>query len=167
MIDHISLKVRDFDRAVDFYKAALAPLGYELLMSFPGVAGFGANKKPDLWIAKGETVVPTHVAIAATRPAIDAFHAAALAAGGADNGPPGLRPMYHPDYYGAFVHDHDGNNIEAVSHAPPGAAKKAPARKAAKKAKAAKKVAKKAAKAEKKATKKGAKKKAAKKASKR
>jgi catechol 2,3-dioxygenase-like lactoylglutathione lyase family enzyme len=157
MIDHITLKVSDLDRALSFYKAALAPLGYSVLMEFPGAVGIGAGGKPDLWLGQtSEKIHPTHVAIAADRPSIDAFHAAGLAAGGRDNGAPGLRAQYHPNYYGAFLLDPDGNNIEAVSHAPPGApkarrasakkaakkkapAKKAPAKKAAKKKAAAKK----------------------------
>ena len=157
MLDHITLKVRDFDRALEFYTIALAPLGYQVLMEFPGTAGLGVNGKPDLWLARSEHVVPTHVAFAADRDEIDQFHKAALAAHGTDNGAPGLRPHYHPDYYAAFVLDPDGNNVEAVCHAPAAAPR---ARKAAKKAakrpaarvankpaaKAAKKPAKKAAK---------------------
>ena len=79
---------------------------------------FGAGGKPDFWIRQGEVAAPVHVAIQAKdRGAVDAFHAAALEAGGADNGAPGPRPQYHPSYYGAFVLDPDGNNVEAVRHA--------------------------------------------------
>src|SRR2546423_6611325 len=131
MIDHVSVRVQDFPRAIAFYKAALAPLGYELLMQFPGVAGFGANGKPDLWIhGSDKPTNPTHVAVSAPRPSVEAFHAAALAAGGTDNGSPGLRPDYHPHYYGAFILDPEGNNVEAVCHDAPGAASRAaPAKK--------------------------------------
>jgi catechol 2,3-dioxygenase-like lactoylglutathione lyase family enzyme len=155
MIDHITVKVSDLDRALAFYKVALAPLGYSVLMEFPGAVGMGVGGKPDLWLGvTTEKILPTHVALAADRDEIDAFHAAGLTAGGRDNGAPGLRAHYHPNYYGAFLLDPDGNNIEAVSHAPPAAPKaarkaakkKAPAKKAAKKAPAKKAPAKKAAK---------------------
>lgn len=116
MIDHITLHVSDLDRSVAFYSAALAPLGYSVIMRFPFAAGLGADGKPDLWLANGK-VEPFHLAItAATSQAVDAFHAAALAAGARDNGAPGLRTQYHPNYYGAFVHDPDGYNLEAVCH---------------------------------------------------
>jgi len=166
MIDHVTLKVSDLDRALPFYKAALAPLGYSVVMEFPGIVGMGAGGKPDLWIGQSsEKILPTHVAIAADRPAIDAFHAAGLAAGGGDNGAPGLRAHYHPNYYGAFLLDPDGNNVEAVSHAPPGApkARRAPAKKAARKKAPAKKAPAKKAPAKKAARKKAPAKKAARK----
>ena len=127
MIDHLGIDVNDFERSKAFYKAALAPLGYTLLMEFPAsvtghtdVAGFGEAPNPDFWISRGTTSRSTvHVAIrTATRTAVDAFYQAALAAGGKDNGAPGLRPHYHPNYYGAFVFDPDGHNIEAVCHTP-------------------------------------------------
>lgn len=120
MIDHVTLKVRDLARARAFYAAALAPLGYEVLMEHEGVLGMGADRKPDLWIVQEpENVRPTHLAFAApTRRAVDAFHAAALAAGGQDHGGPGVRTEYHPTYYAAFVLDGDGHNIEAVIHRP-------------------------------------------------
>ena len=105
------------------YNAALTPLGYELLLEFHGsVAGFGEHGKPDFWIGQGEVSTPRlHVAFRAdTRQKVDAFHNAALSAGGRDNGSPGLRTQYHPDYYGAFVLDLDGHNIEAVCHSPEG-----------------------------------------------
>ena len=150
MIDHISLRVQDFSRAVDFYKSALAPLGYEVLMEFPNVAGLGAGGKPDLWIMQTETEHtphPTHIALNGERPQIDEFHAVAQQVGGSDNGPPGLRLDYHPHYYAAFVLDPEGNNIEVVCHAPEGAAQM-PSAQAAKKVatKAAKKAPKKVAK---------------------
>lgn len=127
MIDHVSFPVRDFDASLRFYTAALAPLGYSVLMQFPGVAGLGRNGKPDLWIGggrpdyyregQGPGLAPMHLAIAAdSHAAVDAFYAAALAAGATDNGAPGPRPQYHPGYYGAFVIDPDGNNLEAVCH---------------------------------------------------
>ena len=120
MIDHIGIPVTDMAASKAFYAQALAPLGYSLLMEFgDNVAGFGADNKPDFWLHPADQVVPTHVAYAAIdRATVDAFHAAALAAGATDNGAPGLRPQYHPDYYGAFVLDPDGHNIEAVCHAP-------------------------------------------------
>jgi catechol 2,3-dioxygenase-like lactoylglutathione lyase family enzyme len=146
MIDHVSLRVQDFERAVSFYKAALAPIGYEVVMEFSGVAGLGSGGKADLWIMQSEPPInPTHIALASERALVDAFHAAAIAAGGSDNGAPGLRPEYHPHYYGAFIFDPEGNNVEVVCHASPDAAKpaaapKAAARKPAAKAKAKAKV---------------------------
>lgn len=118
MIDHIGLRVSNYARSKTFFEKALAPLGYSLVMEFGGAAaGFGAQGKPDFWISPGPTT-PVHVAIlAANRATVDAFHKAALAAGGRDNGAPGLRPEYHASYYGAFVFDPDGNNVEAVCHA--------------------------------------------------
>jgi catechol 2,3-dioxygenase-like lactoylglutathione lyase family enzyme len=128
VIDHIGFPVSDYERAKAFYAAALAPLGYTLIMevgadkteSAAPAAGFGANGKPDFWIgSEGGINRPLHVAIVANdRATVDAFYAAALAAGGRDNGSPGLRPHYHPHYYGAFVLDLDGHNIEAVCHTP-------------------------------------------------
>lgn len=126
MLDHIGVKVSDFTRSRAFYVKALAPLNYELLMEFPAsvtggtdVAGFGEKPKPDFWISPGPPQVSVHVAFRVkTRAMVDAFHQAALAAGGRDNGGPGLRKHYHPHYYGAFVLDPDGHNIEAVCHEP-------------------------------------------------
>ena len=127
MIDHIGMPVRDLARATEFYLQALAPLGIAIVLrvsaeeSGHGAAvGFGANQKPFFWIGEGERLGGhVHVAFAASsREAVDAFYRAGLAAGGKDNGPPGLRPHYHANYYGAFVLDPDGNNIEAVCHAP-------------------------------------------------
>ena len=126
MIDHIGFAVSDYERAKAFYTAALAPLGYTLIMEVPAektesgyaAAGFGIDHKPDFWIAgEGRLERALHVAIVAKdRAAVDGFHRAALTAGGKDNGAPGLRPHYHPNYYAAFVLDPDGHNIEAVCH---------------------------------------------------
>jgi catechol 2,3-dioxygenase-like lactoylglutathione lyase family enzyme len=126
MLDHVGFAVTDAERSRAFYEAALAPLGISLIMSATpdqteagGTAhGFGSNGKPYFWIGDNERVGEgTHVAFATdTRASVDAFHAVAMAAGGRDHGAPGLRPHYHPDYYGAFVLDPDGNNIEAVCH---------------------------------------------------
>ncbi len=127
MIDHTGVIVSDFARARAFYSQALAPIGYSLLMEFPAsvtghtdVAGFGEAPKPDFWISRGEPNRPAvHVAFRVQdRARVHAFHAAAIAAGGRDNGAPGLRPHYHPDYYAAFVLDPDGHNIEVVCHEP-------------------------------------------------
>jgi catechol 2,3-dioxygenase-like lactoylglutathione lyase family enzyme len=119
-LDHIGLRVSDLARSKAFYAEALGPLGYEVIMEFDGVAGFGAQGKPDFWISEGEPHTALHLAFASPdRATVDAFHGAALAAGGRDNGQPGLRPHYHEHYYGAFVHDPNGNNVEAVCH-PPG-----------------------------------------------
>jgi catechol 2,3-dioxygenase-like lactoylglutathione lyase family enzyme len=128
MIDHIGFPVSDYARSKAFYEKALAPLGYVLVMevgpehteSRAPAAGFGAGGKPDFWIGgEGGLEKPVHVAIVAKdRATVDAFHRAAIAAGAKDNGAPGLRPQYHANYYGAFVLDPDGHNIEAVCHAP-------------------------------------------------
>jgi catechol 2,3-dioxygenase-like lactoylglutathione lyase family enzyme len=126
MIDHIGFPVSDYARSKAFYEKALAPLGYTVIMEFaettsgsPAV-GFGRDGKPDFWIGgEGGLRGVLHVAIAAdNRAMVDAFYRAALAAGGKDNGAPGLRPHYHPNYYGAFVLDPDGHNVEAVCHRP-------------------------------------------------
>lgn len=127
MLDHVGYPVSDFARSKAFYAAALAPLGYGLMMEITDAqtgghgdhAGFG-DGHPDFWIGTGKPrATTTHVAFrAANRAVVDAFHAAAMAAGGTDNGAPGLRAHYHKDYYGAFVLDPDGNNIEAVCHDP-------------------------------------------------
>ena len=125
-IDHSSLSVSNFAKAKAFYGAALAPLGITVLMEFAkavtgnaDVAGLGSNGKPFFWLADaGKTSPRIHLAfVADSRAQVDAFYTAAIAAGGKDNGAPGLRPMYHPNYYGAFVLDADGHNIEAVCHA--------------------------------------------------
>ena len=128
IVDHFGYGVSDYVRGKAFYTDALAPLGITLIMEVGpahtpnGVSacGFGKNGKPELWIGSdGKTTPPAHVAfVAETRAAVDAFYEAALRAGGRDNGAPGLRPQYHANYYGAFVIDLDGHNIEAVCHAP-------------------------------------------------
>ena len=120
MIDHIGISVRDIVKSKAFYAEALSPLGYELVMEYEGWAGLGVDGKPDFWIVQnGETQPATHIAfLAASRLQVKEFHDAALAAGAKDNGSPGLRPEYHSAYYGAFVIDPDGHNIEAVCHAP-------------------------------------------------
>ncbi|MGH8177303.1 MAG: VOC family protein [Steroidobacter sp.] len=127
MIDHTGVAVSDFHKSKAFYLRALEPLGYRLLMEVaaelagghPG-AGFGVPPKPDFWVgATAANVQPLHVAFRAdTRAMVDAFYKAAIAAGGRDNGAPGLRPHYHANYYGAFVLDPDGHNVEAVCHGP-------------------------------------------------
>jgi catechol 2,3-dioxygenase-like lactoylglutathione lyase family enzyme len=133
VIDHIGLRVRNVARSTEFYLKALAPLGYGIVMEVSAeetghgaAVGFGApgqpdnfqSGKPSFWIGEGETVSgPLHVAfMAASRAAVDDFYAAAIRAGGKDNGPPGLRPHYHANYYAAFVLDLDGNNVEVVCH---------------------------------------------------
>ena len=119
MIDHMGILVTDLDASVAFYTRALAPLGYEVVLRLPQVVGFGVAGKPDFWIAGGKPTDKLHVAFRASgRDRVRAFYEAALAAGGRDNGPPGIRQIYHPNYYGAFVHDPDGHNIEAVCHDP-------------------------------------------------
>jgi catechol 2,3-dioxygenase-like lactoylglutathione lyase family enzyme len=120
MFDHIGFTVRDLAKTRAFYTTALAPLGLGVAMEFPGTVAFGRPGRPSLWFSQGAQVRQLiHVALtAATRAEVDAFHAAALAAGGTDHGAPGLRPHYHPNYYGAFVLDPDGHNLEAVCHTP-------------------------------------------------
>ncbi len=127
MIDHAGVTVSDLAASKAFYDAALGVIGYAKLMEFgpeitgtTAVAGYGAPPKPDFWLAEGTPNRPAiHIAFrVATRAQVRAFHAAALAARGTCNGPPGLRAHYHPNYYGAFVHDPDGHNIEAVCHDP-------------------------------------------------
>ena len=125
MIDHTGVTVSDLAKSVAFYRCALRPLGYQLLLEFPAavtgtdeVAGFGVPPKPDFWIAAGTpNRPPIHVAFRVSeRALVDAFYQAALEAGGRDNGAPGPRPHYHEHYYGAFVLDPDGHNIEVVCH---------------------------------------------------
>jgi catechol 2,3-dioxygenase-like lactoylglutathione lyase family enzyme len=127
MIDHTGLDMSDAQRSRTFYEHALAPLGYSVLMEVPkeytgGVValGLGVAPKPDFWLHEGTPQTPRlHVAFRAdNRSQVDAFYRAALAAGGRDNGPPGLRPHYHANYYGAFVFDPDGHNIEVDCHDP-------------------------------------------------
>lgn len=122
MIDHVGFPVSDYATSKAFYEKSLAPLGYVLVMEVgtnemaAPAAGFGIGGNPDFWIGgEGGVGNPVHVAVVAKdRAAVDAFHAAALAAGGKDSGAPGLRPHYGPSYYAAFVLDPDGHNIEAV-----------------------------------------------------
>jgi catechol 2,3-dioxygenase-like lactoylglutathione lyase family enzyme len=122
MLDHVGFSVTDYERSRAFYERALAPLGVELLMEpVPGVGGFGDEGKPYFWIGTRDPASRSelHVAFEVDdRETVDAFHAAALEAGGTDNGAPGVREIYHPTYYGAYVRDPDGNNIEAVCHRP-------------------------------------------------
>jgi catechol 2,3-dioxygenase-like lactoylglutathione lyase family enzyme len=150
-IDHTSLSVGDYEKSKAFYVAALKPLGVAVQMEFPmgatgdsSVAGIGTPGKPFLWISSGGKTSPhLHIAFRAeNRAQIDAFHAAAIAAGGTDNGPPGVRKMYHPNYYAAFVLDPDGHNIEAVTHTAPASPRKAAATRKTAKAKPARKAAK-------------------------
>jgi catechol 2,3-dioxygenase-like lactoylglutathione lyase family enzyme len=127
MLDHVGFAVANFPAAKAFYTRALAPLGLssiiEVTQEQTGAeahAGFGSDGKPFFWIGTGDNPKGgLHVAfVAANRAQVDDFYAAAIAAGGRDNGEPGLRPHYHPNYYGAFVKDLDGNNVEAVCHMP-------------------------------------------------
>ena len=126
MLDHAGFPVSDYVRSKAFNLQALEPLGYVLVMEVQQdendnpAAGFGMGGKPDFWFGgEGSFQRPIHIAIAAqNRAAVDAFDRAALAAGGKDNGAPGLRPHYHPNYYAALVLDPDGHNIEAACHAP-------------------------------------------------
>jgi catechol 2,3-dioxygenase-like lactoylglutathione lyase family enzyme len=126
MIDHISLRVRDIARARAFYDAVLAPLGYQRLYDYPDASGYGPPRPHPLkeqalpfWLGQdeGAAALSGHLCFTApSRAAVDAFHRAALAAGGRDDGEPGLRPQYHATYYAAFVIDPDGHKIEAVRH---------------------------------------------------
>ena len=123
ILDHLDFAVADFPRSRAFYRAALAPLGWGVHSEGEGFTLFGPGGRPCLAIGEGPVpgkgAGPLHFAIEAEdRAAVEAFHAAALAAGGCDNGAPGIRAQYHPNYYAAFVFDPDGNNVEAVCHAP-------------------------------------------------
>ena len=126
IIDHITLTVSDYARSKEFYEKALAPLGIKAMMDFGQACGFG-REKPEFWLGSGpasfqkpehlRAITPTHVAfLAKSREEVDGFYQAALAAGGKDFGAPGVRAHYHPNYYGAFVLDPDGHDIEAVFH---------------------------------------------------
>src|SRR5689334_20865683 len=123
MIDHSGVNTKNPKKSLEFYTKCLAPLGYKLMVEIPKehtgglvVAGFGVPPKPDFWVAEGDPQKPhIHLAFRAdNRKQVDEFYKAALAAGGKDNGAPGPRPHYHENYYGAFVWDPDGHNIEAV-----------------------------------------------------
>ncbi len=127
MIDHLGITVPDFAASKEFYLKALAPLGIGVLMNVPkeltggpsDFTGFGSDGKPDFWISQGAAPEGMHLCFTAkTRAEVDAFYKAALAAGARDNGPPGIREHYHPNYYGAFVIDLNGVNLEAVCHTP-------------------------------------------------
>lgn len=127
LIDHIGVGVSDFVRSREFYTKSLAPLGIELIAEVTAEMtgnrshiGFGAGGRPQFWISSDASGLDQlHIAFAAgSREAVRAFHSAALEAGGTDNGAPGIREIYHPNYYGAFVIDPDGHNVEAVCHAP-------------------------------------------------
>lgn len=129
MIDHMTILVSDYKRSIKFYLQALKPLGYTMTLEMDDVtypelpsaffAGLAVDGKPDLWLRPSKVVSPTHVAFRAeSRAIVDAVYKEALAAGGTSNGAPGLRPEYHANYYGAYVLDPDGYNIEAVCHKP-------------------------------------------------
>ncbi len=122
MFDHVGIGVTRLAESKAFFLQALAPLQATVVMEGPYGVGIGRNHKPSLWlVTTKERPTPLHIAFAAaTRAEVDAFYRAALAAGGTDNGPPGLRPHYHPNYYGAFVIGPDGHNVEAVCHSPDG-----------------------------------------------
>jgi catechol 2,3-dioxygenase-like lactoylglutathione lyase family enzyme len=121
MIDHIGFDVADLQKSRAFYLQALAPLGYGVVMEWEKWIGFGADGKPDFWIVGSGNVTAPHLHVAfraKNREVVDAFYAEALKAGAKDNGAPGIREHYHPNYYGAFVIGPDGHNIEAVCHLP-------------------------------------------------
>ena len=120
ILDHIGLAVRDFAKSATFFRRSLAPLGIQTVLEGEGWAMLGKDGRPEFWIGvHGIPPGPIHIAFAAeSREQVHEFHRAALAAGGRDNGAPGIRAKYHPDYYGAFVFDPDGHNIEAVCHRP-------------------------------------------------
>lgn len=119
MLDHIGIKVRDFSSSVRFYADALACLGYKIVYEENGrIAGLGVSENADLWIEQSNPITKmVHIAFQSPdRQKVDVFYQQGLIAGGRDNGPPGLRPHYHPNYYAAFLLDPDGNNIEVVCH---------------------------------------------------
>jgi len=120
VIDHIGIKVSNYKESKNFYKKVLDPLGYKLIMEMMGYAGFGVGKKAEFWMSEGNTAIsPIHIAFnAENREQVDQFYKSAIDAGAKDNGAPGIRTIYHPDYYGAFVIGPDGHNIEAVCHKP-------------------------------------------------
>ena len=127
ILDHIVVNVTDLARSKAFYEKALAPLGVSVVAEYASGCGFGRDKNDEFWISARvasyqkkeqlEPITPMHVCFAArSRTEVDAFYEAAMAAGGRDNGRPGVRKEYHPNYYGAFVLDPDGHNVEAVVH---------------------------------------------------
>ncbi len=118
IIDHLGIAVSNYQASKTFYTQCLAPLGIQLIMEVQGWGGFGKDGKPDFWFGEQSPAhTQMHIAfVAQNREEVDHFYQAALAAGAVDNGAPGLRPEYHADYYGAFVIDPDGHNIEAVCH---------------------------------------------------
>ncbi len=120
MIDHVALFVSDLERSRGFYEQALEPLGYEVVLEMDGFVAFGQEGQPRFAVRSGkEPSTTAHFAFQAeSRATVDAFHAAAIAAGATDEGSPGVREHYHPNYYAAFVGDPDGNNAEAVCHKP-------------------------------------------------
>jgi catechol 2,3-dioxygenase-like lactoylglutathione lyase family enzyme len=120
MFDHIGIGVTDLDASKQFFLQALEPIGVTVVMEGPYGVGLGQHGKPSLWFHETENKpVPIHIAFTAeNRAQVDAFYRAALAAGGKDNGGPGLRPQYHPNYYGAFVISPDDHNVEVVCHTP-------------------------------------------------
>lgn len=117
MIDHVAIPVRDLDASRRFYEPLLTELGAKVVMEWPGVVIFGTDDGM-VALRQSEQVAPHHIAFKADRASVDSFYEAALAAGASDNGPPGLRPDYHENYYAAFVIDPDGHNIESVCHRP-------------------------------------------------
>ncbi len=121
ILDHIGLAVNDYEASKTFYSKALAPLGIGIIMEYDGWAGFGKSDKPEFWFGVQDIAQsPMHIAfVAKNRQQVDDFYSAAIEAGAKDNGEPGLREIYHPGYYGAFVIDPDGHNIEAVCHVVP------------------------------------------------
>ena len=119
MLDHLAIGVRDMAASRAFYEAALAPLGFAVVMERDDRIAFGPTQRPIFFVVDREPTAGIHIAFQASdRDHVDAFHVAALEAGGRDNGAPGMRPQYHPHYYGGFVLDPDGNNAEAVCHTP-------------------------------------------------
>ena len=120
MFDHIGVGVTDLRASKAFFLKALSPLGVGVVMEFPEAVGLGQEQKPSFWLAATDGVpLPIHIAFVANdRRQVDEFYRQALAAGGKDNGPPGIRAHYHPDYYGAFVIGPDGHNVEVVCHRP-------------------------------------------------
>jgi len=120
IVDHIGIAVNDYSRSVSFYAKVLAPLRIVKIMEYDGWAGFGRDGKPEFWFGKNDQAqLPMHIAFSAEeRKQVDEFYHAAMAEGAKDNGEPGIRAEYHPHYYGAFVIDINGHNLEAVCHKP-------------------------------------------------